>query len=92
MPRVPRGPDCGFWVGRRSDGVGSGENEAFCRAFCPEDFQCLLKVLRLPDQGPVVQEPQVAGEGGDSLGDEGDQGLEDEGEEQGGQGVPLVEA
>ena len=72
--------------------MGSGEDEAFCRAFCPEDFQCLLEVLRLPDQGPVVQEPQVAGEGGDSLGDEGDQGLEDEGEEQGGQGVPLVEA
>ena len=72
--------------------MGSGEDEAFCRAFCPEDFQGFLEVLWLPDQGPVIQEPQVAGEGGDSLGDEVDQGLEDEGEEQGGQGVPLVEA
>ena len=44
------------------------------------------------DQGPVVQEPDVAGEVEDPLGDEVDQGLEDEGEEQGGQGVPLVEA
>ena len=58
--------------------------------FCPEDFQGFLEVLWLPDQGPVIQEPQVAGQGGDSLGDEVDQWLEDEGEEQGGQGVPLV--